>query len=95
MGKGKRYSREFQLQACKLVVEQGCSLREAAERIGTTAWSLRQWIKKHRADGALPPSEATEDTAAELKQLRKEHKRLQLEVEILKKATAYFAREQL
>jgi transposase len=90
---GKRYDREFKIQACKLVVEQGYSLREAAERLGTTAWSIRGWIKKLRLEGALPPKEQAADTAEELKALRKEVKQLRLENEILKKATAYFAKD--
>ena len=92
---GKRYNREFKLQACKLVVEHGYSLNEAAERLGATAWSIRSWIKGLRADGALPPKDQTAGTAEELKELRKETKRLRLENEILKKATAYFAKDQL
>ena len=92
---GKRYDREFKIQACKLVVEQGYSLREAAERVGTTAWSIRVWIKKFRAEGVLPPKDQTVNTAEELKALRKELKQLRLENEILKKATAYFAKDQM
>lgn len=90
---GKRYDREFKLEACKLVTEHGYSLREAAERLGTTAWSIRDWIKKFREEGALPPKEQTVDIAEELKQLRKETRQLRLENEILKKATAYFAKD--
>lgn len=92
---GKRYDREFKLQACKLVASHGYSLREAAERLGATAWSIRSWIKGFRAEGSLPPKEQTVDMAEELKQLRKENKQLRLENEILKKATAYFAKDQV
>lgn len=92
---GKRYTLEFKLQAAKLVVEQGYSIRQAAERLGTTPWSIRCWIKELRAAGQLPPKDQTVDTAEELKALRKENKNLKLENEILKKATAYFAKDQL
>jgi len=91
----KRYDREFKLQASKLVVEHGYSLNEAAERLGATAWSIRNWIKGFRADGTLPPKDQPVGTAEELKELRKENKRLRLENEILKKATAYFAKDQV
>ncbi len=47
MGKRKRYNREFQIQACRLVVEQGYSLREASERLGPSTWTIRDWIKKY------------------------------------------------
>ena len=95
MAKAKRYNKEFKVQACKLVVEQGYSLREAAERLGATTWSIANWIKKYRATGELPPKDQPVVAAEELKRLRKEVKDLQLENEILKKATAYFARDQL
>jgi len=95
MAKTKRYSRDFKLQACKLVVEQGYSLREAAERLGPTAWSIRHWIKQFRQSGELPPEHEPVVAAEELKQLRKENKDLRLENEILKKAAAYFAKDRL
>jgi len=95
MAKRKRYDKEFKLQACKLVVEQGYSLREAAERLGATSWSIRAWIQKFRESGELPPKNKPVASAEELKQLRKENKQLRLENEILKKATAYFAKDQL
>ena len=94
MAKAKRYSRDFKLQACKLVVEQGYSLVEAAERLGCTSWSIRMWIKKFRESGELPGKHEPVAAAEELKRLRKELKELQLDNEILKKAAAYFARDQ-
>ena len=95
MGAQKRYSREFQLEAAKLVVKHGYSVNEAATRLGTTAWSVRYWIKKFRNSGDLPQDEKTVSEADELSALRKENQRLRLEVEILKKAAAYFAKESL
>jgi transposase len=83
------------LEACKLVTEHGYSLRDAAGRLGTTVWSIRSWIKKFRTEGALAPEEQTAGTVEELKQLRKENRQLRLENEILKKAAAYFAKDQL
>jgi len=95
MAKQKRYEREFKLQAARLVVEQGYTYKDAAERLGTTEGSVRQWVAKFRATGELPPAGQVVPEAEELKRLRKEIKRLALENEILKKATAYFARESL
>lgn len=94
MAKAKRYSKEFKLQACKLVVEQGYSLRETAERLGATSWSIRMWINKYRQSGELPGKHEPVAAAEELKSLRKENKELRLDNEILKKAAAYFARDQ-
>ena len=95
MAKSKRYSKDFKLQACKLVIEQGYSLREAAERLGASSWSIGQWIKQFRETGELPPKHQPVASAEELKQLRKENKDLRLENEILKKAAAYFVKDRL
>ena len=91
----KRYSRDFKLEASRLVVEQGYSYREAADRLGTTSWSVRQWVIKFREEGVFPPAGEVLPEAEELKRLRKENKRLQMENQILKKAAAYFAKDSL
>ena len=56
MGKSKKYNREFQLQTCRLVVDQGYTLKEAADRLGPCTWTIREWIKKYQASGELPAS---------------------------------------
>lgn len=91
----KRYSEEFKLQAAKLVIESGYTYKEAAKRLGATDWSIRQWVAKFREHGQLPPKGTPVPEAEELKRLRKENARLQMENEILKKATAYFAQDSL
>jgi transposase len=91
----KRYDKEFRLGAARLVVEQGYSQSEAARRLGVTVTSIKAWIDQLRATGELRPAGEVVPEAEELKALRKENKRLQLEVEILKKAAAYFAKESL
>jgi transposase len=95
MGAQKRYNREFQLEAAKLVVKHGYNVNEAATRLGVTAWSVRYWISKFRNSGDLPQDEKTVAATDELSTLRKENQRLRMEVEILKKAAAYFAKESL
>jgi len=95
MAESKRYPEEFKLRAAKLVVEQGYTYRETAERLGGTTWSIRDWVKKFRDSGQLPPKGQVVPEAEELKALRKENSRLQMENEILKKAAAYFAKESL
>ena len=95
MAQSKRYDREFKLEAARLVVEHGYTFKEAAKRLGTTDWSIRQWVNNFRKIGELPPKGAPQPEADELRRLQKENKRLQLENEILKKAAAYFAKDSI
>ena len=83
------------MEAARLVVEHGYTFKETAKRLGATDWSIRQWVAQFRQSGELAPKGAAQPEADELRRLRKETKRLQLENEILKKATAYFARDTL
>jgi transposase-like protein len=89
----QHYSKEFRLQAARLVTEQGYNYAEVAQRLGPTSWSVRNWVRQFRQSGELPTPEHGPSSADELKQLRKENDRLRMENEILKKAAAYFARE--
>ena len=95
MAKHKHYNKEFKLQAARLVTEQGYSLRDAAERLGVSAWSIRYWIKKFQQTAELPAQNQTQPVADELKELRKENARLRMENDILKKAAAYFAKDSI
>jgi len=91
----RKYSKEFKLQAARLVAEQGYSYKQAAQRLGTSSWSIRNWVQKFRQTGELPSQSETQPKADELRELRKENARLKMENDILKKAAAYFAKESL
>lgn len=92
--KRRSYDEAFKREAVRLVVEEDYSFARAAEAVGVSEQSLREWRKK-----LGPPIEpcGEDATAAELKaevtRLRRELKRAQMERDILKKATAYFAKE--
>ena len=90
----KIYNDEFKIAAAKLVRQQGYSLKKAAQSLGVDPASIREWIRKF--DPAPLPT-AVDSTPEELKReivrLREENRRLLMEREILKKATAFFARE--
>ena len=81
------------MSAVRLVNEQGYSTPEAAKSLGVDQGSVRQWVEKFPAEAGLAP---TGDGAlkAEVQRLRKENARLLMEREILKKAAAFFAKEQ-
>ena len=91
----RKYSKEFKLQAARLVTEQGYSYKQAAKRLGTTGWSIRNWVQKFRQSGELPAQSQTQPKADEFRQLRKELAQLRMYNDILKKAAAYFAKESL
>ena len=95
MAKYRQYNKDFKLQAARLVTEQDYSLREAGQRLGISAWSIQNWIKKFRQTGELPPEDKSQPAAEQLKQLRNENMRLRMENDILKKAAAYFAKESM
>ena len=93
MAKGKRYDKEFRLGAVRLVVEQGYTQAEAGRRLGVTPTTIKTWIERFRKSGELPLADQPVPEAEELKTLRKELRRVQMENEILKKAAAVFAKE--
>jgi transposase len=88
----RRFSREFKVSAVKLVQEQGYTIVEAAKSLGVDANSLRGWLKKFSSEAGGPANSQTA-LRAELRRLREENKRLLMEREILKKATAFFAKQ--
>jgi transposase-like protein len=95
MAKYRKYSKDFKLQAAKLVTEQGYSYDQAAKQLGTTGWSVRNWIRQFQQKGELSSKAETQPKIDEIRQLRKELAQLRMENEILKKAAAYFAKESL
>lgn len=95
MGVRRRYEKSFKLQAARMVAEQGYSYAEAAARLEVNLWTLRDWVKKFQVSGEVRAKGAVAPVGDELKSLRDENRRLRLENDILKKATAYFARDSL
>lgn len=89
----RQFTREFKVSAVKLVNEQGYSIPEAAKSLGVDPSSVRGWINKFSTEPGLAPS-GEGAMAAELRRLRQENARLRMEREILKKAAAFFAKEQ-
>ena len=93
--KRKHYSKQFKSDAVKLVTEQDFNVSEAARNLGIHHSSLRRWKRELESDGnqAFPGKGNLSAEKQELDRLRKENKRLRMEREILKKATAFFAKE--
>lgn len=94
MRQRRTFSREYKIAAVKKVVEQGLSYAQVARDLGIRDNLLHNWQKALEADGTI--SRAIEESPridAELKRLREENRQLKIERDILKKATAFFARE--
>ena len=89
----RKFTREFKVSAVGLVNEQGYSVPEAARSLGVDPGSIRQWVEKFGNEAGLAPS-GDGALKAELARLRKENARLLMERDILKKAAAFFAKEQ-
>jgi transposase len=89
----RKHSREFKESAVKLVQERGYTPVEAATSLGIDPSTLRFWLKKF----PVPTDSAASSESglrAEVRRLREENKRLLMEREILRKATAFFARHE-
>ena len=89
----KHFTKEFEDEAVRLALTSGRTRREIAEDLGIGISTLTRWIGKHRDRDDLPDKAASQDMAAELKRLRRENEILRQERDILKKATAFFAKE--
>jgi transposase-like protein len=92
--KRRKFTAEFKADAVRLCTAGGETIAEVSKQFDLTPTSLRDWVKQSEVDagksleGSLTTAERTE-----LSELRKRVKRLEMERDILKKATAFFARE--
>jgi transposase len=93
--KRRTYTPEFKAEAVRLVTEQGYSVAEAARSLGIHETLLRSWRQavETQGDQAFPGNGKLSPFEEELRRLRADNKRLRAECDILKKATALFARE--
>jgi transposase len=90
---GKHYDKQFKIAAAKLVSEQGYTPKQAAASLGVHTNTLQYWVKVY---GQRPQEQAEtiETLRLRVRELERQNQRLLMEKEILKKATAFFAREQ-
>lgn len=88
----KPYPPEFRREAVALYRSSGRPLKEIAHDLGVSSESLRIWVKQSAVDAGKQPGLSSEERE-ELRRLRRQLKVLEQEREILKKATAFFARE--
>ena len=91
----KQYTQEFKQDAVRLVTEQGYNQSEAARNLGVDRRMLGRWIREFQEDEreAFRGNGKLTTEQEELRRLREENRRLKIEREVLKKATAFFAKE--
>src|SRR3954464_1097466 len=91
----RRFSREFKIEAVKLVRDRGVSAAQAARDLGIHENVLRKWVKDFGSDPvqAFPGHGQMKPEQLEIERLRREVQKLKAERDILKKAAAYFAKE--
>lgn len=95
MTKRPEFMKEFEWEVVRLVETSGRTGKEVAEDLGASLSTLTRWLFRNRAAMMDEPGrgDMNEDMAAELKRLRRENEILRQERDILKKATAFFAKE--
>src|SRR5688500_5063000 len=92
----RRFTDEFKASAVRLVLEEGKTVRAVARDLDLVESALGSWVKQAKADrGAGPAGAITSSEKEELARLRRENRTLKMEREILKKAAAFFAKENM
>lgn len=86
------YPKEFRAEAVRLARESGKSLTALSKELGVSLESLRHWIVRAEVNEGSRPG-LNDDERAELVRLRRENRTLRMERDLLKKAAAFFARE--
>ena len=99
MSRMRSYTQEFRESAIELVLSGSRSIRAAAEDLGIPFYTLQGWVRARKRSMATPAHRTprrnpTTDAEARVRELEAEVRRLTIERDILKKAAAYFARDQ-
>lgn len=91
----RKFSREYKLEAVKLVRERGVGVAQAARDLDVHENVLRKWVREYGSDPAqaFPGHGQMKPEQLEIERLRKEVAKLKAERDILKKAAAYFAKD--
>ena len=95
MSKNRTYTNEFKIEAVRLLTEEGYSVRQAAKSLGVSQNALRTWKMRleNAEDKTYSGKEKILSFDGQLKRLQAENRRLRMERDILKKATAFFAND--
>ncbi len=91
----RKFSREFKIEAVRLITEGGQSIAETARELGVNASLLGRWKQQltENSEQAFPGKGRMKPLEEEVRRLQRDLKRVRQERDFLKKATAFFARE--
>ena len=91
----RRFDKEFKAEAVRMVLDEGRTIREVARDLDVWESSLGNWVRQAEVDlRNEPEGPLTSDEKEELRRLRRQSRQQEKELEFLKKACAFFAREQ-
>ena len=93
-GRGKRYTPEFKEQAARKVVDYSLPIAQVARELGINDTTLGFWVKDYRKKLPGQPLPPDMPDAERIRELERRNRELETENAFLKKAAAYFAREQ-
>ena len=93
MGKYRKFSPEYRVEAVKMVVDTSRPIAEVARDLGINEGTLGNWVNVHRKEHPVR-EDLNIDERARLKELERENRELKMERDFLKKAAAFFAKEQ-
>lgn len=90
----RRFTKEFKVEAVKLVLEKGMTQAQVARDLGIHATMLNRWVVKYEEDAtnSFPGKGRLKPEAQRVRELELELQRTRMERDILKKAMAYFAK---
>ena len=89
----KKYTQEYKDEAVELVISSGGPIAEIARNLGINEGTLANWVNTAKKSGKLKEKPLDTDERARLKELEDENRRLRMERDFLKKAAAWFAKE--
>jgi len=89
----RSFSKEFKADAVALVLDEGRTIADVARSLGVSESNLGNWVRQARIDRGLREGLTTSEKS-ELVELRREVKQLRMERELLKRATAFWVKEQ-
>jgi transposase len=93
-GTYKKYSPEFREEAARMVVETSRAIAAVAREVGVNETTLGNWVREYKAAHAGDEPAVALPERARLRELERRNRELEMENTFLKKAAAYFAREQ-